>query len=90
MVRASYIDRAANFVHSINFAYKKGIFYLNQFALVIELLQTFSIKYSFLMFKDEVKTIFAEPPTEFVLTNQPSSGRKGDRGSGERRARDFN
>ena len=42
------------------------------------------------MFKDEVKTIFAEPPTEFVLTNQPSSGRKGDRGSGERRARDFN
>ena len=47
---------------------------MNQFALVIELLQTFSIKYSFLMFKDEVKTIFAEYPKKFALTNQPSSG----------------
>ncbi len=89
MVRATFIVCAANFAQIYNFAYKKGIFYLNQFALVIEFLQTFSIKYSFLMFKDEVKTIFAEHPTVFVLTNQPSSGRKGDRGSGERRARDF-
>ena len=88
-MRAIHIVFTADFVQSNNFAYKKGIFYLNQFALVIELLQTFSIKYSFLMFKDEVKTIFAEHPTEFVLTNQPSSGRKGDRGSGERRARNF-
>ena len=52
---------------------------MNQFALVIEFLQTFSIKYSFLLFKDEVKTIFAEYPKEFALTNQPPSGREGDR-----------
>jgi hypothetical protein len=62
---------------------------LNQFALVIEFLQTFSIKYSFLLFKVLVNTIFAEYPKEFALTNQPSSGRKGDRGSGERRARNL-
>ena len=31
------------------------------------------------MFKDEAKTIFAEYPKKFALTNQPSSGRKGDR-----------
>jgi len=61
---------------------------LNQFALVIEFLQTFSIKYSFLMFKDEAKTIFAEYPKKFALTNQPPSGREGDHGSGGRRARD--
>ena len=88
-MRAIHIVFAANFVHSINFAYKKGIFNLNQFALVIEFLQTFSIKYSFLLFKDEVKTIFAEYPKEFALTNQPSSGRKGDHGSGERSPRNF-
>ena len=73
-MRATFIDCAANFVLIYNFAYKKGIFYLNQFALVIELLQTFSIKYSSLMFKDEAKTIFAEYPKKFALTNQPSSG----------------
>ena len=31
--------------------------------------------------------MFAEYPKEFVLTNQPSSGRKGDRGRGERSPR---
>ena len=88
-MRATFIDCAANFVHSNNFAYQKGIFYLNQFALVIEFLQTFSIKYSFLLFKVLVNTIFAEYPKEFALTNQPSSGRKGDRGSGERSPRNY-
>jgi len=88
-VRAIFIVCAANFVHSNNFAYQKGIFYLNQFALVIEFLQTFSIKYSFLLFMGQAKTIFAEYPKELALTNQPSSGRKGDRGSGERSPRNF-
>ena len=74
MVRASHIDRAANFAQIYNFGYKKGIFYLNQFALVIELLQTFSIKYSFLLFKALVNTIFAEYPKKYALTNQPPSG----------------
>ena len=78
-MRATFIDCAANFALIYNFAYQKGIFYLNQFALVIEFLQTFSIKYSFLLFKVLVNTIFAEYPKEFALTNQPSSGRKGDR-----------
>ena len=49
-VGANYIVSAADFVQIYNFAYKKGIFYLNQFALVIEFLQTFSIKYSFFLF----------------------------------------
>ena len=88
-MRAIHIVSAADFVHCNNFAYKKGIFYLNQFALVIEFLQTFSIKYSFLLFKVLVNTIFAEYPKEFALTNQPSSGRKGDRGSGERSPRNY-
>ena len=79
MVRATFIVCAANFAQTYNFAYKKGIFYLNQFALVIEFLQAFSIRYSFLLFKVLVNTIFAEYPKEFALTNQPSSGRKGDR-----------
>jgi len=73
-VRTILITSAANFVHCNNFAYKKGIFYLNQFALVIEFLQTFSIKYSFLLFKVLVNTIFAEYPKELALTNQPPSG----------------
>ena len=88
-MRAIHIVFTADFVHCNNFAYKKGIFYLNQFALVIELLQTFSIKYSFLLFKALVNTIFAEYPKKYALTNQPSSGRKGDRGSGERRPRNY-
>ena len=75
-MRATFIDCAANFAQINNFAYQKGIFYLNQFALLIELLQTFSIKYSFLLFKVLVNTIFAEYPKEFALTNQPSSGEK--------------
>ena len=74
MVRATFIVCAANFAQIYNFGYKKGIFYLNQFALVIEFLQTFSIKYSFLLFKALVNTIFAEYPKELALTNQPSSG----------------
>ena len=37
------------------------------------------IKYSFLLFKVLVNTIFAEYPKELALPNQPSSGRKGDR-----------
>jgi len=41
MVRAIRIVCAADFAQIYNFAYKKGIFYLNQFALVIEFLQTF-------------------------------------------------
>ena len=73
-MRAIFIVSAADFVHSNNFAYQKGIFYLNQFALVIEFLQTFSIKYSFLLFKVLVNTIFAEYPKELALSNQPSSG----------------
>ena len=73
-MRATFIDCAANFALIYNFAYQKGIFYLNQFALVIEFLQTFSIKYSFLLFKVLVNTIFAEYPKKFALTNQPSSG----------------
>jgi len=89
MVRATFIVCAANFAQIYNFGYKKGIFYLNQFALLIELLQTFSIKYSFLLFKALVNTIFAEYPKKYALTNQPSSGRKGDRGSGERSPRNF-
>ena len=71
-MRATFIDCAANFALIYNFAYQKGIFYLNQFALVIEFLQTFSIKYSFLLFKVLVNTIFTEYPKEFALTNQPS------------------
>ena len=31
------------------------------------------------MFKDEAKTIFAEYPKKYALTNQPPSGREGDR-----------
>ena len=73
-MRAIFIVSAADFVHSNNFAYQKGIFYLNQFTLVIEFLQTFSIKYSFLLFKVLVNTIFAEYPKELALPNQPSSG----------------
>ena len=78
-MRTILIASAADFVHCNNFAYKKGIFYLNQFALVIEFLQTFSIKYSFLLFKVLVNTIFAEYPKELALTNQPPSGREGNR-----------
>jgi hypothetical protein len=48
---AIFIVSAANFAQTYNFAYQKGIFYLNQFALVTEFLQTFSIKYSLLLFK---------------------------------------
>ena len=88
-MRAIHIVFTADFVQSNNFAYQKGIFYLNQFALVIEFLQAFSIKYSFLLFKVLVNTIFAEYPKKYALTNQPSSGRKGDRGSGERSPRNF-
>ena len=73
-MRAIFIVSVADFVHSNNFAYQKGIFYLNQFALVIECLKTFSIKYSFLLFKVLVNTIFAEYPKKYALTNQPSSG----------------
>ena len=74
MVRATFIVCAANFAQTYNFAYKKGIFYLNQFALVIEFLQTFSIKYSLLLFEVLVNTVFAEYPRELALPNQPSSG----------------
>ncbi len=88
-MHAIHIVSAADFVYCNNFAYKKGIFYLNQFALVTEFLQTFSIKYSSLLLLFNYYMIFAEYPKEFALTNQPSSGRKGDRGSGERRARDL-
>ncbi len=50
MVCANSIVSTANFAHTNNFAQKKGIFYLNTFALVIEFLQIFSIKYSSLLF----------------------------------------
>ena len=60
-----------------------GIFYLNGF------MQIFSIKYSSLLFIGWVWTIFAEHTKEFAPIFLPSSGRKGDRGSGGRSPRNY-
>ena len=61
---------------------QKGIIYLNQFALIIEFLQTFSIKYSFFLWKIIYQNDIRCTNVMRPLSTLPSPVGKGDHASG--------